>query len=77
MAASSMKHSYTQPLADEELRSRLEAKDTILFEGQTVRWQEIEHQVERLGFGDLYIVSTSRGAAGTSARINLRPESAR
>jgi hypothetical protein len=33
----------------------------VVFSGREIRWQEIERQVERLGFGDLYIVSATHG----------------
>ena len=58
-----MKHTYDRPLSDDELRSHLERGDTVLFKGTPKAWQDIERQVERLGFGDDYAVSRTRGAA--------------
>ena len=67
-----MKRVHSHCLSDEELRAELEAKDSILFEGNGLSWEEILNQVVRLGFGDRYVVSVRlRDAA---ARINLRPK---
>jgi hypothetical protein len=68
-----MERIYTQPLSDDELRPQLEAMATILFDGQTIQWHEAERQVERLGFGDLYIVSCTQGRSGNDAKISLKP----
>ena len=51
------KCAYTRPLNDQELRSHLEHGDTITFSAALKDWQEIERQVERLGFGSDYTVS--------------------
>jgi hypothetical protein len=76
-----MKCVYTRLLRDEELRPHLERGDTVVFEGATKAWQEIERQVERLGFGDAYAVSRTRraGAAGEEdftrvSPVHTRPE---
>jgi len=55
-----MKYNYAKPLDDEELRSHLDRGDTVFFTQASRGWKEIERQVERLGFGDIYAVS--RGA---------------
>jgi hypothetical protein len=68
-----MKRVHTHRLTDEELKSELEAKDTILFMGTDLTWQEVERQLERLGFGDSYIVSVVKGTDYSLARISLRP----
>jgi len=52
-----MKHVYARALCDEELRTHLERGDTITFTDAVKDWQDIERQVERLGFGDSYAVS--------------------
>jgi hypothetical protein len=65
-----MKSHHAYSIRDEELRV---ARDTILFEGDRLRWQEIERQVERLGFGNCYIVSEVRGNEGRRARNSLKP----
>jgi hypothetical protein len=49
-------------LTDEELREQLQSQDTILFVGECLRWQEIERQAERLGFGELYRIRHTRAA---------------
>ena len=69
----SMEHVYTRPLADDELRPQLQAMVAILFDGQTIHWHEVERQVDRLGFGHLYIVSSIQGQRGNAAKISLKP----
>jgi len=69
-----MKRTHTRVLTDEELRPQLEARDIISFVGRPVTFQEIERQVERLGFGDLYIVSATQKPPSDVAKISLKPE---
>ena len=64
---------HIQPLADEELRPQLEARASIVFDGQAIRFHEIERQVERLGFGDSYIVSSAQGPLSNNSKISLKP----
>ena len=52
---------YTRRLNDQEMSTHLEKHDTLLFRGLECEWQQIEKQVERLGFGDRYVVSQIRG----------------
>ena len=70
-----MKCVYTRLLSDEELRPHLERGDVIAFKGVGREWEEIERQVERLGFGDKYAVSRARraGAAGEETSIRVSP----
>ncbi len=57
-----MKCVYTRLLSDDELRPHLERGDSIVFTGLAHEWEEVEQQVERLGFGDAYAVSRTRRA---------------
>jgi len=44
-------------LSDERcMRLQLKEGHVLVFEGLDRRWQEVEHQVDRLGFGDEYLV---------------------
>lgn len=63
-----MKCTYTRRLSDEELRAHLERADSLVFSEGAGSWEELEQQVERLGYAGEYVVSrTSReGAAGKS-----------
>jgi hypothetical protein len=61
------------PLTDGQLRPRLEARNTLSFIGVEVSLQSIERQVERLGFGDLYIVSATQGRQTAETRIQVKP----
>ena len=47
----------TRLLNDQEMTAHLEKGDTLRFKGLGREWQQIEDQVERLGFGDQYVVS--------------------
>jgi len=67
-----MKYVYDRLLSDEELRPHLERGDSVVFSGITKAWQEIEGQVERLGFGDNYAVSRTRGAGANRERDLIR-----
>ncbi len=69
-----MKRTHEHRLSDEALRLELEARDTISFEGGQVALREIEQQVERLGFGEAYIVSATKQPQGNTATIRLTPE---
>ena len=70
-----MKRVYTRLLSDEELRPHLERRDSVVFKGLVREWEEIERQVERLGFGDAYTVSRTRkaGASGEESFIRVSP----
>lgn len=69
-----MKRIHNRVLTDDELRPQLEARDIISFVGHRVIFQEIERQVERLGFGDLYIVTATHKPPSDTAKISLKPE---
>jgi hypothetical protein len=68
-----MKRTFDAPLTDDELRYWLKARETIFFVGPRPEWQEIERQVERLGFGKAYIVSATQGRQTTTATIRVEP----
>lgn len=69
-----MKRIYTKPLADQELRRQLEANHMVLFVGPSLKWQSVERQVERLGFGESYIVSCTRRPNATASKIRIMPQ---
>jgi len=70
-----MKCVYTRLLSDEELRAHLERGDVISFKDVSGEWHQIERQVERLGFGDVYAVSrcTRPGACREQTSIRVSP----
>ena len=70
-----MKCVYTRLLNDEELRPHLERGDVVAFKGLGREWEEIERQVERLGFGDAYAVSRSSraGVPAEEAIVRISP----
>src|SRR5258708_31554989 len=69
-----MKRIHNGPLNDDELRPQLEARDVIVFVGKLLGSRDIERQVERLGFGDLYVVSATQKAQCAESKISLKPE---
>jgi hypothetical protein len=67
-----MKFIYDRLLSDDELRPHLERGESVSFSGIAAAWHEIERQVERLGFGDNYAVSRTRGAGANRERDLIR-----
>ena len=59
---------YTRLLTDEEIRDLLQSKGVIVFEGLSREWQEVERQIEKLGFGGSYIVTQRKGPHGNSIK---------
>jgi ATP-dependent protease HslVU (ClpYQ) peptidase subunit len=68
-----MIRTHTTQLTDSELRSELEAWNTVLFVGGVADWVEIDRQVERLGFGELYIVGASKALNDSSFTVSVKP----
>lgn len=72
--ASHMTRTFIMLITDDELKNRLGAHDTIFFVGQHHgRQEEIQEQVERLGFGRLYNVSATRWLHSDAATIRAEP----
>ena len=63
---------YTHPLNDQELRSHLERGDSITFSDAVKNWEQIERQVERLGFGSDYAVSRGSRPAPSGQQRHTR-----
>lgn len=68
-----MKHIHTRSLSDEELRPALAANDLILIRAAGLSLRKIEQQVDRLGFGDLYIVSVGESKLNHIPTATLSP----
>ena len=68
-----MVRTCSMPITDAALRQQLEARDTIFFIGTDMSLQKIERQVERLGFGDLYIVSATQSRQKAATKIRVQP----
>lgn len=60
---------YNELISDDQMRVHLERQETLLFEGLGREWQQIERQVERLGFGEQYVVS-QRASSGGSTKVS-------
>ena len=65
-----MHYAYTRPLTDEELLRHLRSRDRVVIRVPGLRWQDIERHVERLGFGDLFLVSAASGKRGECCKID-------
>jgi hypothetical protein len=67
-----MDYTYNRPLSEDELLGHLRSHDDdrIVLRVPGLRWQEIERQVERLGYGDLFLVSSTKGCHGECCRID-------
>jgi hypothetical protein len=64
---------YTRLLNDQEMSAHLEKEDTLFFKGLGREWQQIERQVERLGFGERYDVSQTTGPRESSTKVRPLP----
>jgi hypothetical protein len=56
-------------LSDDHMRSHLASGKGLVFEGFPGQWKVIEHQVKRLGFGNNYFVTRTRGRHGDLIRV--------
>jgi hypothetical protein len=66
---------YTHLLNDQEMSTHLDNEDTLLFKGLGREWQQIERQVECLGFGDRYVVSQISGRQSSAKVSPLKAQS--
>lgn len=64
------KHMFTFILSDDQMRAHLRSGSTLIFKGLERDWQTVERQVERLGFGDLYLVSRTSGRRGDLTKVS-------
>jgi hypothetical protein len=64
-----MQVTYKRSLTDQELVQHLLAQDHVVLKVPGLRWQEVERQVERLGFGESFVVAETRSSRGQSCRI--------
>ncbi len=64
-----MQYTYTRSLSETELVQHLRSQDEILFRIPGIRWQDVERQVERLGFGDTFLVSAMKGTRGECCKV--------
>jgi preprotein translocase subunit YajC len=60
-------------LSDEQMRLQLQEGHVLVFEGLDRRWQEVEQQVDRLGFGDEYLVLQAEGMHGKVTKVTPAP----
>ena len=67
-----MKCVYTRLLSDAELRPHLERGDSVAFKGLWGKWEDVERQVERLGFGDTYTVCRTKKPGAPSEESSIR-----
>jgi len=56
-------------LPDDQMGAYLEADTSLVFAGLAKHWQDLERQVERLGFGEKYFVSQAKSVRGGVTRV--------
>ena len=66
----SAKHTFTFILSDDQMRAHLRSGSTLIFKGLERDWQDVERQVERLGFGEVYLVSRTSGRHGDLTKVS-------
>jgi hypothetical protein len=66
------KQSFDCVLPDDEMREQLKRGETFSFSFGS-KWQEIEQQIERLGFGDDYFVSQIKARRGKMTKVTPVP----
>ena len=67
--AMSAKQVFSFFLSDEQMRAHLKNGSTLIFKGLEHEWQAIERQVERLGFGETYLVTQISGPHGGFTKV--------
>jgi len=65
-----MRYEFTRQLSDEELLPHLLSQNQLVLKVPGLRWQEVERQVERLGFGESFFVAETEGTRGRCCRID-------
>ena len=68
-----MQYTYTRALSETELLQHLRSQDELLLRAPGLRWQEVERQIERLGFGDRFFVSALTSARGDFCKVTPCP----
>jgi hypothetical protein len=66
-----MKRVHAHRLSDEELREELAAEGTVVFMDRNLDGEEVEREVERLGLGVFYVVSTLLNGKRSMCRIKV------
>ena len=69
-----MTHTFIMPVPDDELRQHLKARETLFFVGQAHGLKDqLQQQLERLGFGSSYSVSATSWLNSDAATIRVEP----
>ena len=69
LKVSAMQYLYSTPLTDEELLKHLGAGDNLVLRVPGLRWQDVERQIERLGFGESFLVAETQSSRGRCCRV--------
>jgi len=69
------KQCFEYVLSDYEMREQLKRGETFCFMFGA-KWQEIEQQIERLGFGDDYFVTQIKARRGKLTKVGPVPQKA-
>jgi len=68
-----MKRTVIGLVSDEELRAWLQARETVLLVGKDIEWRDVERQVERLGFGEDFVVCAAQARTSETATVRVEP----
>ena len=60
---------FNSMLPDDQMREYLATGNSLVFDGLAQQWQDVERQVERLGFGERYFVSQRKGIHGDLTKV--------
>src|SRR5262245_21890614 len=62
-------YTYDSPLTESELLGHLRARDKVVINSRAIKRQELEREIERLGFGDHFLVFATKGKHGECFKI--------
>src|SRR5262245_25409154 len=62
-------YSYDRRPSPAEFLRHLRAYDRLVINLRGIKWQEVEREIERLGFGDQFLVSAIKGKHGERCKI--------
>ena len=65
----SARHVLSSILSDDQMLAHLESGDSLVFKELGKDSRRLERQIERLGFGNDYFVSLTKGRHGEMAKV--------
>jgi hypothetical protein len=65
-----MRYTYTKALSDSELAIHLRALDHVILSVLGLHGRDLERQLDRLGFGERFLVTETKSEHGECCRID-------